>query len=170
MIHFLTENRLKDFTTVLGNVDINLISPLMITVSDMWIKPRLGSYFYNDILVKYNAQTLDPLETELVSIIQNAMLWRLAADISLTASYQTTNKGIQTQNGMNSNNATLGEVSLISKHYTQKAEFYDARLVNHLTINKATFPNFTDRLNTGCNIVDIAPSAKKSYNMDITFM
>lgn len=169
MIAFITEERLKDFTVVLGNVDAKLISPLIPTLSDMWIKDRLGSYFYDDILTKYNAQTLAGKEIELVEIIQQTLLWRAASDVAITTAFQLTNKGPQEQNGINSTPAGQSNVSLISKHYQQKAEYYDSRLVSFLKLNKGDFPVFTDNLNNNSSIVDVKPNKSSGYNKDITF-
>lgn len=169
MIYWITESRLKDWTVVLGNVDAKLIMPLIPTLSDMWVKDRLGTYFYNDILAKYNAQTISGAEVELVKIIQETLLWRAASDIAITSAFQLTNKGPQEQNGINSTPAGQSNVSLISKHYQQKAEYFDARLVNYIKLNKDSFPNFTSNLNNDCSIVDVIPNKKGGYNKDITF-
>lgn len=170
MIYFLTEQRLKSYTTVLGNVDAKIIAPLIPTLAEMWIQPRLGTYFYKDILAKFNAQTLNPDETTLVEYIQSSLLWRVASDVATTSSFQLTNKGIQAQYGSYSAQAGITEVGFVSKHYTQKAEFFDERLVSYLRLNKSKFPAFTDKQNTDCNIVDISPSKKSGYNKGILFM
>jgi hypothetical protein len=169
MIYFITEQRLKDFTTVLGNVDAKLISPLIPTLSEMWIKSRVGSYFYNHLLDVYNQQTANSDEQELISLIQQSLLWRAASDITITTSAQLTNKGPQTQSGINSSNADLGHVGLISRHYTNKAEFFDSRIESHLRLNKDKYPQFIAKENNDCSIVDIAPTKGKGFNKDINF-
>lgn len=170
MIYFLTEDFLKDHSTLLGNVDAHLTGPLVHTTADMWIKPRLGSHFYTYLLGKYNAQTLNPTEIKLVEIIKYAMLWRVLSDIVMTSSYQVTNKGIQTQSGSYSAAGSVTEIGMVSKHYQQKSEFYDARLVAFLKLNGKSYPEFISPNNTDCNIVDITPEVKKSYHQDINFL
>ena len=46
----LTNQRLIDFTTVLGNVDIKLFASLIPSAADQWIMPRTGTHFFNDLL------------------------------------------------------------------------------------------------------------------------
>jgi hypothetical protein len=169
MIYFVSESRIKDFTPVLGNIDAKLISPLIPGLSDMWVKDRLGSYFYNIILTKYNNQTLSTIEEELVGIIQNTLIWRAASDIAITTAFQLTNKGPQEQFGQFSAQAGQSNVSLISKHYQQKAEYYDSRLRSFLLLNKDQFPDFTAKQNNDRSIVDVVPNKKQGYNKDITF-
>jgi hypothetical protein len=170
MTYFLTENRIKDLTVILGNVDAKLISPLIPTLAEMWIKSRVGSYFYNHLLDVYNNQTANPDEEELISLIQQSLLWRSASDITITTSAQLTNKGPQTQNGLNSNNADITHIGLISKHYTNKAEFFDSRIEAHLRLNKNKYPQFIAKENNDKTITDIVPTKGKGYNTGMYFM
>ena len=169
LIYFLSEQRIKDFTPTLGNVDAKLISPLVPTMAAMWIEPRVGSYFYNHLLTVYNNQTANQYEVNLISLIQQSLLWRVAADITITTSAQLTNKGPQTQNGINSDAASLTQVGLVAKHYTHKAEFFDSRIESELRLNKGNYPEFTSELNNNCSIVDLAPERSKGFNKDISF-
>jgi hypothetical protein len=134
----------------------------------MRIKDVLGSYYYDIILAKYNAQTLSQLETEMVEIIQNSLIWRAASDIAITTSFQMTNKGIQSQNGDFSVNSSESSIFLISKHYAQKAEWFESRLINFIRLNKTQMPDYTNTLNRDSSITDIIPSVDKPYNRDIT--
>jgi hypothetical protein len=57
MTYFITENYLKLNTTITANVDVTDLVPFVKTASDMSVQPILGSYFYTDLLTKYNNQT-----------------------------------------------------------------------------------------------------------------
>lgn len=167
MIYFLSEQRIKDFTTVLGNVDAKLIAPLIMSAADQWVKPRTGTHFFNDLLNKYNAQTLSADEKTLVTAIQNSLMWRIAAELVITTSSQITNKGPQEQNGINSNASDITKLGMLTAHYGNKADFYDARIIHLIWHNKDKFPAFTDKLNRDCN-ADLYPSKSDPYN-DIIF-
>lgn len=168
-IFFVTESRIKNHTTILGSVDAQLISPLIPTLAGMWIEPRIGSYFYKHLLTVYNSETANPAEIEIIKLIQQSLLWRASSDVVITSSGQITNKGLQDQNGINSNVSDMSKIGLISRHYTNKAEFFDARIEAHLRLNKADYPEFTDKLNNNCGIVDLPPSKDSSYNLDVLF-
>jgi hypothetical protein len=126
--------------------------PYIKTQSDLRIQPILGTYFYNDILAKYNAQTLSANEEILVTYIQPIVAWRSAEDAVFGLSYQLKNKGLQLQNGDYSNSVSQQEVAFAQDHYGQKASFYEARLVNYLHTNKDLFANFTSVLNKDSDI------------------
>jgi hypothetical protein len=152
MIYFITENYLKTQTPITANCDVNDIVPYIKTQSDLRIQPILGTYFYNDILAKYNAQTLSANEEILVTYIQPIVAWRSAEDAVFGLSYQLKNKGLQLQNGDYSNSVSQQEVAFAQDHYGQKASFYEARLVNYLHTNKDLFSNFTSVLNKDSDI------------------
>jgi hypothetical protein len=169
MIYFITENYLKNNTAISSNCDVKYILPFVQTNADMWVQPVLGSFFYEDLLTKYNAQTLSPEETNLVKKIQPLIAWRAAADAVYSLSRKVTNKGVQRQDGEFSGSVELNELSFSMAHYNQKAEFYTARLVNYLKENKDDFPNFTSKQNKDS---DIKPNEDKSqgYNSSFTFI
>lgn len=148
MIYFVTESYIKSKTPITQNVDVNEITPFIATVSDMRIQPILGTYFYNDILTKYNAQTLTADETTLVSKIQPCIAWYAAADAVFALTYQLKNKGLQKQNGDYSESVTAEEVADGIEYYQAKANFYEQRLRVWLKENKALFTNFTSSDNT----------------------
>lgn len=164
MIYFLTEERIKDFTTVLGNVDAKLISPLIPAIADQYIKTRTGSHFFNDLLSKYNSQSLNSDEEELVTMIQNSLMWRVAGEIMISSATQITNKGPQEQYGQESVAASVQKTGRSSKLYSDKADFYDKRIVNYIWAchNKNKFPAFRDKLNMDCDM-DLYPSKVESY-------
>jgi hypothetical protein len=167
MIYFVTENYLKTKTPITANIDVNAITPFISTQSDMRVQPILGTYFYQYILGKYNAQTLTPNEEVLVGYIQPVVAWRSAEDAVFGLSYQLKNKGLQTQNGDYSNSVSQSEISFSMEHYGQKASFYEARLYEYLKDNKDLFPEFTSVNNKDS---DIKPSKDKDSGYTNSFM
>ena len=152
MIYFVTETFLKTETPLTNNVEITDIYPLIKSVADMWVRDAIGTYFYNDLLEKYNNQTLSNDEIKVVEIMQYCIAWRACADSVLELSFQLKNKGIQTQSGDFSASAELKSITLMQKHYEQKAAFYDTRLVDFFKDNKDLFPVFLDKLNNDSRI------------------
>lgn len=167
MIYFLTENYLKDKTPITRNIDAADITPFIYTSADMFIKDILGSYFYDDILDKYNTQSLGPDETILVSLIQPTVAWYAAGLAVKGVHYSLRNKGIQLQDGENSTAASQNEVIMTSKDYRQTGDFYAERLRKYLILNKDLFSLFTDRLNTQSCLTDITPRKDDGYNNDM---
>lgn len=158
MIYFITENYLKLNTTITANVDVTDLVPFVKTASDMSVQPILGTYFYNDLLTKYNAQTLDANETLLVEAIQPCVAWQTCSDAVIGLSRQLKNKGLQSQNGDYSNSADFREIAFYTDHYAQKKDFYINRLINFLEINKDLFSAYTSDLNKDSNMKPTTPA------------
>ena len=147
MLYFITETYLKTNTPITANVDVNNVTPYLATQAALRIQPILGTTFYNDLLTKYNAQTLDPDEENLVAFIQPIIAWRAAEDAVFGLSLQLKNKGIQTQFGDNSSAVDRGTIAFSMEHYAQKAAFFEQRLIRFLLKNKALNPVFTSSTN-----------------------
>jgi hypothetical protein len=163
MIYFITENWLKTNTPVTANIDAVKIFPFVQSQADMRIQPLLGTYFYKDLLTKYNAQTLNANEQLLVEKIQPAIAWRAVEDCVLSISYALKNKGIQQQSGDYSQPVTFQEIAYIQNVYSQKAVFYENRVISWLRENKDLYPNFTSSLNTDSDIKPIK-TANEGFN------
>ena len=146
-VYFVTENYLKNNTPITKNVDVNDVMPYVATQSRLRIAPILGKYFYDDLLTKYNAQTLSSDEEDLVEYIQPVIAWYSAEDAVFGLSYQLKNKGVQVQFGDYSTNVSQSEISFNMEHYNQKAQIYEKDLIAWLLDNKALFPNFTSDSN-----------------------
>ena len=151
-IYFITETYLKSQTPITANVDVTDITPFVKTQCEMRVQPILGTYFYDIILAKYNAQTLTPDEEDLVAKIQPVVAWRSAEDSVFNLTYQLKNKGLQKQDGDNSTSVTPDEMSFGMKMYSQKAAFYEQRLFNYLCDNQDLFPDFTSASNNDSDI------------------
>lgn len=148
MIWFTTELWIKANTPITANIDVTDITPWIKTSAEMWIQPILGSYFYADLLTKYNAKTLSSDEAILVDMIKPAIAWRAASDAVYGLSRQLKNKGLQTQSGENSESVELKEVQFGMAQYAQKGEFYEAQIIKFLKANEVLYPNYTSLSNT----------------------
>ena len=148
MIYFITENYIKIKTPITRNVDVNEVTPFVESVANRRIQPICGSHFYNDLLTKYNAQTLNANETTLVELIRPCVAWYAAAEACLSLSYQLKNKGIQKQNGDFSEAVSKDEILLMYDHYQSDAAFYEQRIRQYLKDNGDLFTEYTSTDNT----------------------
>jgi hypothetical protein len=167
MIYFITENYLKTKTPITQNVSSVDVMPFVEPAASAWMQNILGTYFFNDLLTKYNAQTLSTDEQTLVTKIQPAIAWRAATDCVLGLTYQLKNKGLQKQNGDNSESVEQTEVGFVMRHYEQKAEFFEAMVRKYLIKNKDLFPVFTSTSNKDS---ELKPQDDDNFNTDIMFI
>lgn len=153
MIYFCTEQYIKLNTPITNNVDITDFNPLIKASSDGYVRSILGTFFYTDLLTKFNNQTLDvaPATGEVTIVqdyIQPAISWRVCAESVMTLSYQLKNKGISKQSGDFSAASDIKETAFLFHHYRDRADFYDQRLMDYLIDNKDLYPNFLNPLNS----------------------
>jgi hypothetical protein len=147
MIYFVTERYLKLYGMITNNVDASDFTPLIQFASKAFVKKQIGSYFFDDLLAKYNAQTLSANEIELVDIMKFAIAWRATAEAVLSLSYQLKNKGIQRQRDDNSDAAEMNEITFMYDNYIQKAQYFEAEMKQFLIDNKNDYPVYLDKLN-----------------------
>ena len=167
MIYFVTEAYLKQKTPITQNVSATDVMPFIEPSASSWMQSILGTYFFNDLLTKYNAQTLNPDETILVEKIKPAIAWRATVDCVLGLTYQLKNKGLQKQNGDNSESVDQTETTFVMRHYEQKAEFFEMMTRKYLKLNKDLFPEFTSNLNRDS---ELAPQNDDNFNSDTMFI
>ncbi len=147
MNYFVSPKWIKDNTPITDNVDDKSIIPTIKASADMWIRSYIGSYFYNDLLTKYNNQTLSTDEETLVAnYIKYIISWKVCAELAI-ASAKLTNKGAQTESGDFSNAAEFKTISFISHHYSDKSDFYQNNLVTYMVENKDLYGAFLSDLN-----------------------
>lgn len=170
MNYFITQNWIEENTPIANSVDIKTVTPWIRVAAEQRIQPILGSYFYNDLLVKYNAQTLSADELTLLDLIQPSIAWRAAADTVFALSYQLVNKGLIQQNGDNIESSDLKEVQFGMSFYTQKAESYENSLIQYLGCDlpyRDLYPAFTSTNNTNSII---PPSSNNNTFNTIQFI
>jgi len=167
MIYFVTEGYLKTKTPITQNVSAVDVMPFIAPAAEAWMQSILGTYFFNDLLTKYNAQTLNSDETALVQKIQPAIAWRAAVDCVLALTYQLKNKGLQKQNGDNSESVEQSEVGFVMRHYEQKAEFYESMVRTYVCKYKDLFPEFESDDNKDSLL---KPQKDDNFNTDIMFI
>jgi len=170
MIYFVTENYLKTYTSVTQNVDATDLLPIMKTAAEMSVKSLLGTFFFDDLLVKYNAQTLDPDETILVELMQPVIAWKAASDATFELGFQVKNKGPQTQSGDFSDSPDFKSVSFNFHHKLQKSEYYQNGLIKFLTKNKDLYSVFLSDDNYDSSLKDCDPDNDTTQNTNILFI
>lgn len=152
MVWFVTENLLKTSGIIDANVDATKISPLIQFSAKAFVQPMIGTYFFNDLAVKYNNQTLSVDETALVAKMQTPIIWRACAQAGLTLSFPLTNKGYLKQIDDNAQAPEIKEITFMYDHYVAQAKLFEKELFDYLVLNKDLFPVFLDKLNVDSNI------------------
>lgn len=151
-VYFITENFIKANGIITQNVDVKDFSPLIQFAAKAFVKKQIGSYFFDDLLTKYNNQTLSADETLLVEKMKYPILWRASAQAVITLTYQLKNKGLQKQDDDNSQAVELKEATFMYDNYIQQAILFEKELKDYLVANKDEFPVYLDKLNKDSEI------------------
>lgn len=132
---------------ITANCDVNDISPWVRSAAETRLVPVLGNVFFNDLLLKYNNETLSVDEQALVALIQPCIGWRVAAFVVYSLSRQLKNKGLQIQSGENSEGVALNEVTFGMDQFNQIAAVYQKNMIDFLIENKHLYPIFMSENN-----------------------
>lgn len=147
MVWFVTSQWLKTNGMITDNVDETEFSPLVQNAAKAFLRKQIGTYFFNDLLTKFNAQTLSADEEAVVAIMKYVIGWRVTAEAGVSLTYQLKNKGYQTQSGDNSEPVEDKVVWKMYDHYIQKCYVFEKDLSDYLKANKDLFPNYISTLN-----------------------
>lgn len=142
MEYFVNEEYLKDKTHITQNVDASDLSPYLELSAQTYLLPTLGFNFYNDILTKYNNDTLNSDEDKLVSFIQPVVAFYAAYEAVPNLTFRVANKGIQSQYGDFSASEGIQVVDYIRKNILKFAKLYDNNLRAYLAENCDKFPKY----------------------------
>jgi hypothetical protein len=152
MKYFVTEQNLKNEGIITENVDVKDFSPLIESNALAFIKPLIGSFFFNDLLTKYNNQTLSTDEKVVVDYIKKTIIWRVSADACISLSWQLKNKGLQKQNADNSEVVDDATIWKVSSHYLQKSILFQEELKDYLRENKDLYPQYISVVNSDSSL------------------
>lgn len=140
----ITVNKIKTIVPISKSIDEGLIVPQISLAQIKYIRKVLGNLLYEDINTKYNSQTLNSIETQLVENIQIPLAFYVVDNTLPMLSYQMTEKGVQQQNGVNSQPADVQSnttsLMFIRNELRSNGEFYLNEVRDFLKENKDSFP------------------------------
>lgn len=162
----ISEDILKDRTTLHGNVDPKLLFPEIKAAQDMYIHPILGTALYNKIISEVEAGTITgDYKTLLDDYIIDCILYYTLSSLPEALSYQMWNKGVVRKQGDNTELPSMGELIDISNRFRIRAEWYGDRMNKYLKAN-ASSSFLPEYLSPGDTSDTITPEVN-SYTMPI---
>lgn len=161
----LSEDILKDRTSIHGNVDPKLLFPEIKAAQDMYIHPILGTALYDRIIddVDASGTTTGIYKTLLDDYIVDALLYYVLSGLPDAISFQFWNKGVVRKTGDNTELPSMSDLADISNKYRIRAEWYAERLNKYLKQNSSAFPEYES---PGDGLDTITPESS-SYTMPI---
>lgn len=145
----ISEQILKERTSINGNMDVKLLIHDAKAAQDMFILPILGTALYARLQEGVTAGDLTADETELIDdyIIDTLINYTLM-ELPVGISYRATNKGMVRKTDDGADTPSMSELIDLSNKFKNRAEFYAKRLMDYLS-DEATSSKFAEYLNAG---------------------
>ena len=162
----ISEAKLKAFTDINNNLDVDLIKSTIREAQIIHITRLLGSRLYNRIVDDINNDTLTGNYKTLVdNYVQDALIYWSYYE-SLESIYLRPRNGglLIPQGGENNLPADLQVYEKKRQSVKNKAEYFSERLVDYLCFNNNLFPEYGQETND-----DIYPDAGTQFKSPFVF-
>jgi len=146
-ILLITEDEVKTYTEISGNVDIDKFCPWIPIAQDKHIKNAIGEECYNDLLTAKDADTLSALQITLLDGnnkqflgIKQALAWWVLWYAYPNLHSNVSNTGIHTKNG---EGFTAIDSSLLEQRMNRakdQGQYYVDQLIKYICDNQSDYP------------------------------
>lgn len=140
--YFLTESFIKDQTPLTQNIDPQDIGPFIRTAQDTYIKDKIGTTLYDELITATIAQVYSADQIVLLKLIRQALAWYSCYDALPFIAIKLRNKGVIKTAGDNATNADMTETKYLRQECKAKADYYLQRVEDYLCKNSALFPSY----------------------------
>lgn len=138
---FITETYIKTNSPITSNVDPKDLNSHILAAQNLYMKNILGSEFFDDLMTKYQAQTLSADEITLVQdYIQPAILWRGITIALPWLHTQLRNKGLMNNSDDNATQADQSMLNFLRNEAKNRAEYQEEELRKYLCKYNNLYP------------------------------
>lgn len=141
---WITQQYIKTFTPINQNVDSSDIAPHIETAQLINTREILGKNLYDDLEAKQIANTLTPIEEELVEIVKQALAYRSAEIAIPFLSIKIRNKGTVRMRDEFAEPASVEEMKYLRSALADRAEYFEKRAMAFLCQFSTDFPLYTN--------------------------
>jgi len=145
---FITRTDLVKNTILDGNVDTDKFIQFIKIAQEIHIQNYLGTDLYNKISADIIANSLTGAYQTLVnSYIQPMLIHYAMADYLPFAAYQVKNGGVFKHTSENAESVEKNEIDYLVNKERDFAEYYTRRLIDYITFNINSFPEYNTNNN-----------------------
>lgn len=140
----LSEAYIRAKSIINNNVDMKLLTPLILVVQDWKLRPLLGSNLYDQIIT----QTIPPasLSSANATLVNEFILpclhWYLVAECAVSLKFRFMNKGLMESSSDNSAQISTDDLKFIESRYSTIAESYGDDMTKYIRANPTLYPLF----------------------------
>lgn len=162
----ISESKLKRFTDINNNLDVDLISSVIREAQIIHITRLLGTKLYEKILSDVDSGTLSGDYKSLVDdYIQDSLIYWSYYESLETIYLRPRNAGlVKPTGGENNIDADIALYDKKRQSVKNKAEYFSERLVDFLCYNNSLFPEYGQEQNE-----DIYPDMGTQFKSPIVF-
>lgn len=164
----ISENKLKAFTNVNKNVDMDVLRAEIKIAQDIELQTVLGTKFYNTLLSKVSltGNTFSNDELTLVNEYISPFLIQTSYHSAIPhIHYRTMNRGIMEGDAENARGVDLDTMKYLRNIQKQRADFYKQRLLDYL--NNGAGQNLFPDYNSYSSYDGMTPDKNATYNAGI---
>jgi hypothetical protein len=159
---FVSETKLKAWTSVQDNVNPKDLTPYMYMTQDIRMQEMVGTNFYNALKDQVIANTVTTVNRNLLDeFIVPYLLPAMIYDMLPWFQFRMWNKGVLAGASDNTNAVpgTLKDIEILRNDILHNVNFYKERLRRELMINQSLYPDYL--LNTPQQ--NIMPAVRPNY-------
>ncbi len=140
---FITLEELKRKSIIDGNVDTDKLIQFVEVAQDTVIQNYLGTRLYDTLQAQVIADNLSTDNSTLVNTyIKPMLIWYTQATYLPYAAYQISNGGIYKHNSENATSVSESEITKLTRHATETADFYAKRFIDYIDDNLELYPDY----------------------------
>ena len=165
---FISEERLKDSTTIGLNVSVDLLSPYIKQSQKLYVETKLGSQLTQKLKDLIVAGTVNDAGNEAYATLLNDYISEVMPSMCLWLAvpflrYKIENGNIYAKTSETGTALSTEEAQQLRNEVLNTAEYYTERMISYIRNNTASFPEYST--NTGS---DVRPDTNSYYsNMNL---
>jgi len=163
---YISTDRLKKDTALGGSVDNNLLLPYILMAQDRYILPVLGTDLNNKIISDIQGGSLaGAYLTLLTTYIQPALVHFSFATVLPFLRIRMVNNSIVAMSSEQGAAVSHSELKPLINASMDQAEFYRERLIEYITHNTSSFPEYST--NQGADLTPTSQNYYAGLNLDV---
>jgi hypothetical protein len=140
---FITLEELKRKSIIDGNVDTDKLIQFVEVAQDTVIQNYLGTKLYDTLQAGVINNNLSANNATLVNTyIKPMLIWYTQATYLPYAAYQISNGGIYKHNSENATSVSESEITKLTRHATETADFYAKRFLDYMNDKSELYPDY----------------------------
>jgi hypothetical protein len=148
--YFISQDYLKKYTPIDGNVDQKLLNPVILSAQEDYIKPVLGTDLYNKLVSDIQASTVTgDYKTLLDDYIRPALREWCVYECIGVVSFKIRNNGLIVQGNEGGQAASLQQLERYEDKYYKKAKIKQGLFYDWLCANSDLFTEYSSNTDDG---------------------